>query len=64
MRVESGERAAAVLYCITMAMAVSAQLVNLSSKAELKLVEAVAGVMPSGQVSHKRDKTPLIGTIY
>lgn len=33
-----------------MAMAVSAQLVNLSSKAELKLVEAVAAAMPSGQV--------------
>lgn len=33
-----------------MAMAVSAQLVNLSAKAELKLVEAVASSMPSGQV--------------
>ena len=31
-------------------MAVSAQLVNLSAKAELKLVEAVASSMPSGQV--------------
>lgn len=31
-------------------MAVSAQLVNLSAKAELKLVEAVAAAMPSGQV--------------
>lgn len=39
-----------------MAMAVSAQLVNLSSKAELKLVEAVAGAMPSGQVSHEHKK--------
>lgn len=34
----------------SMAMAVSAQLVNLSAKAELKLVEAVATAMPSGQV--------------
>lgn len=34
----------------TMATAVSAQLVNLSAKAELKLVEAVASSMPSGQV--------------
>lgn len=35
---------------VQMAMAVSAQLVNLSAKAELKLVEAVASSMPSGQV--------------
>lgn len=34
----------------TMAMAVSAQLVNLSTKAELQLIEAVANAMPSGQV--------------
>lgn len=35
-------------------MAASAQLVNLSAKAELKLVEAVATAMPSGQVRYLR----------
>ncbi len=37
-----------------MAMEASAQLVNLSVKAELKLVEAVAAAMPSGQVRFLR----------
>lgn len=31
-------------------MTVAAQMVNLAGTAELKLVEAVAGAMPSGQV--------------
>lgn len=43
-----------------MAMAVSAQLVNLSSKAELKLVEAVAGAMPSGQAEFSKACTALV----
>ncbi|CAM9603571.1 unnamed protein product [Ectocarpus sp. 6 AP-2014] len=43
-----------------MAMAVSAQLVNLSAKAELKLVEAVAKAMPSGQAQFSKACTALI----
>lgn len=41
-------------------MAVSAQLVNLSAKAELELVEAVAAAMPSGQVRPLIPQTPFV----
>ena len=40
-----------------MATEVSAQLVNLSAKAELKLVEAVAMAMPSGKVRNLLGKS-------
>ncbi|CAM9164053.1 unnamed protein product [Discosporangium mesarthrocarpum] len=41
-------------------MTVSAQLVNLTDKSEVKLVEAVAGILPSGQAEFIKSCTDLI----